>query len=67
MNIDLAVVADQLENLQTGINNLITVFKTFPEVIDNFADALTSSSVLDDAGENADKGADAAANAADAA
>lgn len=47
MNIDLAVVAEQLENLNTGISNVITVFKTFPEVIQDFALAFTSSQGLD--------------------
>lgn len=43
MNIDLAVVQEALANLNTGITNVITVFKTFPEVIQDFALAFTSS------------------------
>ena len=42
MNIDLAVVQEALSNLNTGITNVITVFKTFPQVIQDFADAFTS-------------------------
>lgn len=43
MNIDLAFVAEQLSNLKTGIDNVITVFQTFPEVIQDLGYAFTSS------------------------
>lgn len=47
MNIDLAVVAEQLNNLNTGITNVVKVFQTFPEVIQDFALAFTSSQGTD--------------------
>lgn len=42
MNIDLAVVAEQLNNLKTGIDNVIIVFQKFPLVIQDFGEAFTS-------------------------
>lgn len=46
MNIDLAVVAEQLNNLKTGIDNVIVVFKEFPLAIQNFGEAFTSDAWL---------------------
>lgn len=42
MNIDLAVVAEQLANFQTGVKNVLIAFKEFPLAIQNFAEAFTS-------------------------
>lgn len=46
MNIDLAVVAEQLANFQTGVKNVIVAFKEFPLAIQNFAEAFTSDAWL---------------------
>lgn len=46
MNIDLAVVAEQLNNFKEGVAHVIDIFQTFPQVIRDFANAFTSSGEL---------------------
>lgn len=48
MNIDLAVVAEQLNNFKEGVAHVISIFETFPEVIRDFANAFTSSGEVND-------------------
>ncbi|MGZ7497444.1 hypothetical protein ACXM2N_10285 [Corynebacterium sp. ZY180755] len=43
MNIDLAVVAEQLTNFKTLVGNVTTVFQEFPKVIQDLGLAFTSS------------------------